>query len=323
MTTTNPPDYESRLRSWACRQLEHTAPAPWSAVGAAFLSRLELVEFCPSPAQDFALRVLADGGGTDAANLGWQQAHLDIENELRDKVEQLAAGWFSIGAEDRKLRCEELYVACDRFPELKARLEELLTGVDIDPSELTGPQGQLAAMLAELFVLRPVPRAERRRELLIDLEENLAFWDTTAQELSESQPRMAALEPVFLDAILGRKLHAERVRTAKKAYAKSPKPAAASSGSQWHWLLIAFSMISLIRLGSVFNNQPAAPPRPAFLEQQQWRQNFGNREFLDDMQKKMHSGKWILQKGKLVPIEDTTVQPRVKSAPSPPTSDAK
>lgn len=325
MTITNPPDPATRLRDWASEQLQRPLDGSWSAVRAGFLERVAAAEFCPSPALDYAGRVLADGGNTSPTSLGWQQAQRDIEKQLRDDVEQLAADWFSLAGRVRERRLQELRAACRPYANLLARLDALAPALDLDAAELTGPAEQLARMIGELFVLPPRRRAERRREMLLELEAETDFWDTAAQEVKARHPRWAALQPVFVESILARKLHEARARVATKAYAKSLKrqKATASEGVQWPWFIAALVILSLVRSSSCLREPP--PPRidpwnPMIQprNQEPWEKRVpGN-----DAVQKLLSRKWRFEDGKLVPADGPDLQPQVKPA-LPPVIDPK
>src|SRR5262245_59028926 len=252
VTTTNPPDHAARLRDWAAAQLNR--PLDGSALDASsragradFLERVAAAECCPTPAFDYAERVAATGGDTCPANLGWQQAQHEIEKQLRGDVEQLAADWFSLAGRVRSRRLDELRAACRPFPNLLARLVSLAPALHLDPAEVTGPSGQLARRIAELFVLPPRRRPERRREMLLELESEPGVWESAACDLKSRHAEWVTLQPVFIESILAWKSHDSRARAAQKAYAKSLKQqqAATSEGVRWPWLVTVLVVLSL------------------------------------------------------------------------------
>jgi hypothetical protein len=300
MANPSPPD-DDWLHAWACRLLAQPAGATWSVARAEFLRRVQAAEYCPAPPVDYAQRVLSGDGAAVPADFGWQFAQLDREAELGREVEQLAQQWFALGIPQRQESWRRLYSACGHFPNLCVRLEALRTAWDVDLSDLTGPQQQLARMMADLFVLRPSARALLRRELLLELEENNAFWETSAGELRENHPRIAALEPALLSAIVGHKLHAKQARAAKKAFAKSAKAAnTTSSPNRWPILIVVFVVLNLVRMALQNSSSPTPPPPRPFVHPRPFpnQQDKGP----NDLQKLLE-GKWKVQGGKLVPVE--------------------
>src|SRR5205807_742796 len=143
------------------------------------------------------------GGGPDAptSDPGRRQADRDLEGRCREEVEAFALDFFALAPAARRRRWEELRAACAPFASTSTRLAALGRGLDLDPSEPDGPAGQLARAAAELFVLRPGPRAARRRQLLEQWSEESDFWEQAAAELKRHAPKLAALEPVLLGSL--------------------------------------------------------------------------------------------------------------------------
>lgn len=260
---------EADARRWACATLGVAEDASPDVVRAAFLKQVGEADFYPSQESVAAWQWLA---GTAAADPRAERIVSErMAKDLRASVEQFAEQFFSIEVTERVRQWFDLSGRCQASPALTARLEGLSAGLHIDAQAVlagasvsneagasSGPSARtLAEKTFELFVLRPVDRAERQQELLgawrIDQKVNAREWQNAARTFKKQFPKIAELDTEFVDTILGKPK--PLLRTAAAAAAASPAPTnqgAATTGKWKNWsgsiggivVLVCMSVVS-------------------------------------------------------------------------------
>jgi hypothetical protein len=76
---------------------------------------------------------------------------------------------------------------------------------------------EIVGMIQTLFVLRPIQRAARRRELLDNLPPPASAWEQAARHVQHHYPTHAALEPALLERL---STWARRLRPAARGVAR-------------------------------------------------------------------------------------------------------
>jgi hypothetical protein len=232
-----------------------------AGVRAAFLGRLEEVEFVPPPDMLRAFETLggrALPGGESTTRTGDSFAE---ESRVREELETLAADFFSYPVAERRRRWEALAEPCRPFPALAVRLRSLGAGLNLEPGELQDPDllvVRLAGYLGELFVLSPPSRAVYRHELLARLKTDIPRWEAAAQALKQRHPAFAELEPVLLGRLAG---WSARQKQRMKARKRVKVTAAASDWQRYSWIIF----VVIAALGTLFRgiNSVSNPHPPS------------------------------------------------------------
>lgn len=189
---------ETHARRFAADQLGVADDASASEVRNAFLRQLPGSGFLPTPPLCTALTAMT-GQSTPGATDTSGEVDSDV---LQAQVASFAAQFWSLEPSARRARWQELLDAAIDDPPVAGRLRRLEAGVDLrDQASGAGPPRlrEVAGMIQSLFVLAPIERASRRRELLDNLPPPASAWEETARQIQRQQPALAALEPGLVD----------------------------------------------------------------------------------------------------------------------------
>jgi|GEM_PF-7096848 len=201
---------EPVTHGWACAELGVGEDASTDAVRAAFLKQVSDSDFFPSEDSVVAWQILKDPATVSHRVAEAARHHANVA--LRTRVEQFAAQFFSIEVGERVRQWFDLRSRCQDSAPLRERLEALSSGLNVDPQlmlpEPTGPGAQpseermVAERIFEMFVLRPIDRAERQQEIMLSWQAELKAWQVATRQLKKSRPKIAELDPEFVDLVL-------------------------------------------------------------------------------------------------------------------------
>jgi hypothetical protein len=166
---------------------------------AAFLRRLPAAGFLPAPALCAAAAMLTGRGVAGAVDAEPANAA-----DLRAEAAAFAQSFWSVPPGERRLRWQILLRRTAGDPLMVGRVRSLEAGVDLADSAdgaATVRQRQIVGMAQALFVLGPVARAARRRELLDGLPPPVQAWEAAAREVVRDYPAHAALEPALIERL--------------------------------------------------------------------------------------------------------------------------
>jgi hypothetical protein len=189
-------------RRRAADQLGVPTEACPADVRAAFLRALPAAGFCPPPPLCAAAASLAGQPVPGAA--GAHPEPPDTDDPLATEVATFARTFWSLQPNARRDRWQDLLSRVAPDPQLTARLRRLEAGVDLrDATAVPGPprQREVIGMIQSLFVLGPIDRAARRRELLDGLPPPAAAWEQAAREVERDLPAYSTLEPALLERL--------------------------------------------------------------------------------------------------------------------------
>jgi hypothetical protein len=168
---------------------------------AAFLRKLPAIGFLPAPSLCAAAASLA--GQAVPGSVGVIDDSTD-DDALRSDVATFARQFWSLPPEVRRERWQALVDRAALDPPLTGRLRRLELGLDLrDATGVPGPprQREVVDMIQSLFVLGPIERAMRRREMLDGLPPPVAGWEKAARRLQNDLPAHAALEPALVERL--------------------------------------------------------------------------------------------------------------------------
>src|SRR5262245_8682799 len=225
-----------------------------SAARAAFLRRLPAAGFVPPPEWRAAARTPTGRPAAGPGALPDPGADPD-DGGARAEVEAFAAAFWSLAPAERRARWQGLLDRHAADPPLAARLRRLEPGLDLDAVPADGGRTrvrELAAVVQELFVLRPAERAARRRERLGELSAAPAAWVAAVRQLHAQHPAVAALDP----PLVGR-LAALAPRAAAPA-ARPPARPAWELSARWVFLGLGLLLGTLLR---ATDGSPTREPR--------------------------------------------------------------
>jgi hypothetical protein len=207
-------------RRHAADQLGVPADADPADARSAFLRRLPAAGFCPPPPLCAAAATLAGQPIPGAAGV---LAEPDDE-DLAAEVDAFSREFWTLRPDIRRGRWQDLLDRSTADPRLSGRVRRLEAGVDLrDATGVPGPQRQreVVGMIQTLFVMRPIDRAARRRELLDSLPPPAAAWEQAARHVERDLPAHAALEPAVLERL---STWSRRVMTPAAAAVGRPAP---------------------------------------------------------------------------------------------------
>lgn len=228
---------------------------------AAFLKRLEQVDFVPPPHWVAGLALFGVTPAPGAAAALEQSGR----ESLRAEVDDFARQFWSLAPDERKGRWSALRDRCEGEPALHRRLAQLGAGLDVEAREFWIGDGfgtTLAGLVQELFPLPPLERAARRQAWFDALAGSPVGWQRAADQLRQEAPRVAALEPVLLERI---DQLAEAYARPPRRYAPAPAPASEGGrrGSYAAVYVMVFVGIAILRAisGSSSNSSSSPPPK--------------------------------------------------------------
>jgi hypothetical protein len=208
------------------------------------LQALRFIEskgFAPSDdAWDLARFLSTEGAIGDPYN------QLPTFRAAREQMAEVALGqfartFFELNPEERASRFRELREQWGDCPRAEFYLRQLSPGLRIDVSvskKESALVSELAESAAQLFVLRPVDRAQRRYEILGSMGPRVREAEKAAQRIMKHYPEIANLAPDVIPAL------AKHSRT--MAAAKKPKVIRRNRVAvkrkvgpwSWGWILI-------------------------------------------------------------------------------------
>jgi hypothetical protein len=243
---------------------------------AALLRRLHDEDYLPDPALHEAIRLLAGRPVRQGSESPLQEEAAGAEEErLRGAVEEFAAAFFTVPIAERRERWHSLFRDCTAHERLRDRLLGLKPGLGVDRDTIPiRPPGvrRLAEIILALFVLRPGPRATRRRELLGELlgDPSLRRSDLARarKRLMRRHPDVAALSDGVLLQLArpGRPLSAVRRRSqiASVLHRKASDPPVAERSNRFpSWLLMFLLWVGPGLFGLLSSTGFRAKDRPA------------------------------------------------------------
>jgi hypothetical protein len=269
----------TEARSRAAEVLGLPPDAPAEVATSAFLAGLPAAGFVPPGAAVAALNTLA-GTALPA----------DGESNLRAEVEEFAARFWSLEPAGRLAAWHALG---NRSPDeaASARLLALQPGLGVTTTPQGDPLAEEVAVLArELFVLPPRQRAIRRNEWLLASAGRHRELTAAAAGLAQTEPALAALEPVlfarlspqFDAAGFARSATAEPLpappgepRSTEGGFATHPAPPApasggsradASSGRSWPvgWVVVVAVVIVIRAVVALSGGSTSSSPTPTY-----------------------------------------------------------
>jgi hypothetical protein len=200
-------------RSWAAEQLGVAAQAAPREARTAFLKRLEQSDFAP---QDYWYRAFGildpsvPRAGITIVPSPQEIRDREISNKATQSLDEFTNQFWKLPPGERRATWTRLQSACPGSARMKARLELLKPGLDIDTSAAirgTPPDAALrphvvalSKWLFETFVLSPEQRAFRRREYLTQLTPS-ALEDAAAGFVLRYYPTIASLDREFVKVL--------------------------------------------------------------------------------------------------------------------------
>jgi hypothetical protein len=177
----------------------------------------------------------------------------------RQRIDDFCNRFWKLAPDDRAREFEAVREVCERFREQTTRLVALQPGLDVrvdDLESLSEPTQNLARRVCELFVLPPMERIQRRREILrTELPRTPV---ATVSSLKAEAASIAALCPRFLDDVtalgtqdaIARSEARKRARELKSAetWSSQTRPADSGSGSRNYWWIVVAVLFGLVRL---------------------------------------------------------------------------
>jgi hypothetical protein len=251
---------EQRL-NWARNQVGVSAGAPLAEVRSRFYAAVARENFVPEEALDRAFRTLRwDAEGVIEAEDPPEFLQAE-ECELDDAVEAFAAKMFSWPVAERRQRWAELCGRCEYAPRLRARLDRLAPGLDVElrPLDASGRQMHVETLgryAAELFPMRPTARATRRHAILTALhKEEIRTWRKAAKSLKSEHSKLAALAPDLVEQVAAAGIPHRGLSKVTVQTEKSPH-----RGTRWGLAVAACILISFfIRAGLISTNSSSRP----------------------------------------------------------------
>jgi len=214
---------EPDLREWARGHLQVAAHASRREARAACLRKVAEYQWLPPAAIEESHEYWARPDGAKFFPSLFEQAFHDEEFRLRGQVEEFARTYFDVNPAQRQKRFQVLVDQCAWSANLRARLHGLAAGLELDRQvwEHAAPEEkELAQHVCQLFSLTPRERAQRRWQLLQELEApdepwepamarrrektgktGIAKWEAAARALQDNYPDVAALEPILVDEL--------------------------------------------------------------------------------------------------------------------------
>jgi hypothetical protein len=239
---------------------------------AEFLRGLVAADFLPD----------GDAVGAVAAATGMPLADESGRGRHRAAVEAFAREYWSLAPDERGRRWNELFArgwADDRGT--AARLAHLKAGLAIEPADYGDPVANaLAPIIRDLYVLPPRERAVFRNARYESRDGDPHAWGNAAVKLRHAAPELVALEPLLLQKLIDAAWPPERELTPEQAFSLPTRPARIapvpkSQGASWNGCMVAFAVITLLRLFASLGDRsdttpsytptysPTFTPRPA------------------------------------------------------------
>jgi hypothetical protein len=195
------PDAPTADRRRHADQLGVAPDAPPADARAAFLRQLPEMGFLPPPPLCAAAAAFSARPVPGAAAAVEDPADFDA---VRADVAAFVRDFWSIPPAARRDRWRALLARSAADPLLAGRVRRLEAGVDLpDAGEAAGPPRlrEVIRMAQALFLLDPLDRAARRREVLDNLPPPAAGWEQAARQLEQQYPALAALEPALVERL--------------------------------------------------------------------------------------------------------------------------
>jgi hypothetical protein len=274
MTTGTNPDVRAAVRRWAAGLLGVQESATSVEARRAYFRKVRECDFQPPRSLHHALRVL--DGKPVPAKLA-EEWLLEEEGQLRADVESFAVEFFTLPVAQRRQHWDALFSRCQSVSPLRARLQALKAGVEVEIQSLPLGQsfhGQLAKQLLQSFPLPSLAQATSRQAFLRKIEEPSAAvhrkpWEKAAHYVLAEWPALAALDQELVQHIakLRRRLKRQSKMHARSQRARRTASAASGKSKPW-WLLfwIALGALSGILRGMMESNNSSSwrPPAPSY-----------------------------------------------------------
>jgi hypothetical protein len=265
-------------RRWAADQLGVAPDTPPAEARTVFLRRLPGSDFVPAPAWCAATAAFL-GRALPGSIAAVPPADGDA---ARAAVAEFTERFWTLLPAERRGRWRELMDRTSADPLLAGRLQRLEAGLDLPNAVAdSGPPRprEIAVMAQTLFVLDPMRRAARRREILDNLPPPASGWELAARHVQHNYPRHAALDPALITRLSA---GARRVRPAARGISRpaatwgfqaqgglhlpqSPpvfdRPKPKRKGSAWLTILLILLVVRAV--GSLVSSAPDRPPKPA------------------------------------------------------------
>ncbi|HEY2839791.1 MAG TPA: hypothetical protein VGJ26_11615 [Pirellulales bacterium] len=228
--TERPALVEEEARRWACAALGVAEDAPQDAVRAAFLKQVGEADFFLSSDNVVAWQTLTgalapyDFSASVDSSRAERILRERLNEMLRAPIEEFAERFFDVEVSERAEQWFDLLSRCQSSPALVARLRGLSAGLHVDrqavlsevaasglvgaPSNKNSSRSQepnertVAEKIFEMFVLRPIDRAERQQEALLAWQTDFKAWQAATRRFKKQFPKIAALDAEFVDTIL-------------------------------------------------------------------------------------------------------------------------
>lgn len=250
----------SALRECVVERLELTSKADDEAFRQALIRQLQTEAQDAEAGHEPALEV---GACLVAGRQIRRPVAAPIERaHARKCIEDLCSRFFELSPDKRTREFEQVRTECERFRELTARLMALKPGLDVrvdDLESLPEPTQTLARHACELFVLPPMERIQRSREILrTELPKTPV---ATVSSLKADAAPIAELCPRFLDNVtalgmqdaIARSEVRKRARELKSGQTWSSQSQSADSGadSRNYWWIIVAVLFGMVRLAGM------------------------------------------------------------------------
>lgn len=236
---------------FAARTLGLEPGIPPDEVRAALLQRLRDEDYVLDPVSHEAVLVCSGRPESLAPRLA--------EAAARAEFEAFTAAYFDLPVGERRDRWVALATACVPYEPLSERLRLLEHGLDIDRQAILPASplvDRLIAHALELYLLRPAPRAARRRELVASLQYDPAIGKRVVRRarrtLRKTCPAVAKLVPEFLNDLDGRKTLRPKRRPSRDPFSMI-RNLISKAAARWPTLFVLLMLpVLLIFLGMFF-----------------------------------------------------------------------
>jgi hypothetical protein len=170
------------------------------------IERLESEEFFPSPSLQYAFETLSIGPDRlrgMALDPSAGDYFVMAEAMLSEEIETFAREFFAIQPAVRAERWRTLAEQAADFPALASRMRRLRVGLEAaaPPADAEPALKSLAEHVLELFTLPPHERARRRQFPSERFQPYVGRWPAAAARLRREFPKLAALEPQWIDRL--------------------------------------------------------------------------------------------------------------------------
>jgi hypothetical protein len=235
----------SRKQAVAAQVLGLELGASADRVRGEFLSRVEAAGLVPLALHRAAaaeLGLLMRGPAQDAA------LRAAVEEQCGQEIEAFAERYWEYPPGERRAKWVALREGVSRHPRLCARLQSLSSGLDLSPvtNNLDAEEQPLAAMIVELYPLKPTDRTRRQLRRMAEFGTRDKLRDA-ARSLSRRDAEFGRIDHNLLETLVIGRPPALPLRVVHKPQARperEPERTSGGSNTRWGWV-IAFVCVSV------------------------------------------------------------------------------